>query len=542
MRRAAQEFADKLCDLIEAALATREPAPAPAVATPAAAEPRPPAPSTVSARDSWSPRVLDFIREHPGAAPRNLVDELGIGRKRLFEVLARECSRGTLRKVGTALRVEYYVTDEPAPAASAGAPAVATAAPEPWLDRVVSFLGEYPGAAPRDIIAATGISRRTLFHVLGEAMAAGRVEKRDSAPNVAYHVADGGPPRAVPERSIVAPARSASPIASGDLVAGLAAFVTTHPGCRNSDLEAGLGLTESKLRRVMLLARAAGAVRLEGAKIKSRYYPAAPTAAREEHDAAPPAPTASDRRQAEALTEELEDALTSEMPPERLGIVVAAVVAELRDLRARVPDVDPLAAVVTEALASASTSARDRELGPIVGLGGENVDDWEHEALKARMRLAAFDRATEDEAAREARRADAEAARQRDAAEDDASEFPTLRRATREHPIVLVGGIKKNEVVEQIRRRYGLDVEWVAAQGANARAIDAFVTRVRRGRLGGVVLLEGLFGTTQIKTLREELKAAGVPFAFGDRAGTESIRCAFSELEPALAARAVGDD
>lgn len=101
---------------------------------------------------------------------------------------------------------------------------------------------------------------------------------------------------------------------------------------------------------------------------------------------------------------------------------------------------------------------------------------------------------------------------------------------------MLVGGIKKSEVLDQIREDYSFEAEWVAAQGVNARAVEAFVDRLRHGRVGAVVVLEGLFGHSQAGPIVSTAKAAGVPFAYGGRAGTDTLRRrAFEDLERGLA-------
>ena len=91
-------------------------------------------------------------------------------------------------------------------------------------------------------------------------------------------------------------------------------------------------------------------------------------------------------------------------------------------------------------------------------------------------------------------------------------------------------------MLDQVRHRYGLEAEWIAAQGSQSRAIDAFLERVRHGRVAAVVVLEGLFGTTHVKSVVAALKSAEIPFAYGDRAGTDSLRGAFADLERAVSA------
>jgi hypothetical protein len=89
----------------------------------------------------------------------------------------------------------------------------------------------------------------------------------------------------------------------------------------------------------------------------------------------------------------------------------------------------------------------------------------------------------------------------------------------------------RDEIVAGVRERHGIRVEWEAMQGANARATDHFIARIRRGRIGAVVVLEGLFGHAQVGAIVDACKQSGVPFAYGDTAGKASLRGALLELE-----------
>lgn len=118
--------------------------------------------------------------------------------------------------------------------------------------------------------------------------------------------------------------------------------------------------------------------------------------------------------------------------------------------------------------------------------------------------------------------------------------FPTLQHAVAKRALVLVGGTAKYDTLFQIERRYGLSVEWAAAQGDNV-AVEAFAERARDGELGAVVILEGLFGPAPVGPIVRALKAHDVPYAYGDRAEAESLHRAFSELEETLLHRQTND-
>lgn len=53
----------------------------------------------------------------------------------------------------------------------------------------------------------------------------------------------------------------------------VAAFVAAHPNCRYGEIRSGVTASEGRLDAALKEARARGLIRLEGIKIKSRYFP-----------------------------------------------------------------------------------------------------------------------------------------------------------------------------------------------------------------------------------------------------------------------------
>lgn len=334
-----------------------------------------------------------------------------------------------------------------------------------------------------------------------------------------------------------------------DTAEALVTFVNTHPGCRYSEIVNAVPASSAVLKRALRDAKESGAIRMEGVRIKARYYPEAPVdesvralqaGAQVDAPLAPISSTLSEkqRKHAESILTELDESLSDDMHTIRLGGVLQAIVAQVRQLQERVDPVDPMAARLDRAIRRITAVRAAKELPFLVGLKRGATADWDSLARRARARVDAYDRDTEeipkDRPSRPSARR-AERAKTSEKASEQAESFPALQRTAATLPLVLVGGIKKNEVLSQIELRYGVSVEWVAAQGANARAVDAFVARVKHGKLGAVVILEGLFGHSQVIPIVQALKSHEVPFAYGDRAGTESLRRAFAELESALA-------
>jgi hypothetical protein len=524
------------------------------------AAPRPAAPpvSTASrapATTTLADRIVAWVAEHPRSTPGSIEKSVGGNRKSLYEALAQAREDGRLVKEGSRPRVWYSTPGSAPPAAAPEATEAAEAAAPPAappsppeapasrvFDRVVAFVLAHPeGCAPRDM-AELGASRTALFRALSEASTRGLVRKTGEAPLVTYFPPGAAPPAKAPAR----PAAT-SDLRGESLVEAVVAFVAAHPACRFKELEAATGASKGRLSLAIQEARTAGSIRLEGVKIKSRYFPASapeeaappPTprvateapAARAE---APPAPARAEEEEAtslrgETLLSELDDAIAAGTPDVRLGPLLQAIVAEVRQLQARVPEGSALSHRFDGAIRRITAIRGERNLPFIVGLKRGMTADWEKLALDARRRVAKLDVDAAEAAAPPSSRS------QRSPLRAELEPFPRLSALASEKSIVLVGGIKKNEVLDQVRRNHGLALEWAAMQGANARAADHVVGRIRHGNVGAVVVLEGLTGTTQVKSVVEACKEAGVPYSYGGRAGTESLRSALREIEAASA-------
>lgn len=373
------------------------------------------------------------------------------------------------------------------------------------LRKIVAFVERHPAVMPKDIVAGLKLGRPVVFKALAAACAAGELHKRGGGRTVQYFAGsvDLESPK-TPRMS--EPPRRRERSSGQDMSERLVAFVTAHPGCRYSEIRGALGASTSILQRALRDAKARDAIRMEGSRIKARYYPTT----------APPQLSTEDRERAESTLLQLDQALAQDMPSVRLGAVLQAVVAQVRQLQERATPADPVSPSLDRAIRRITAIRAEKELPFIVGLKRGATADWRALAHQAWARVEAFDRDTQ---------------------EVPKENFPSLQHATDRLPLVLVGGVEKNEVLTQIQSRYGLSVEWTAAQGENARAVDAFIDRVKHEKLAAVVVLEGLFRHAQVLSIVHALKAHKVPFAYGDRADSESLRRAFAELEHTLLER-----
>jgi hypothetical protein len=561
LRDAVRELANRLYDALRAELRDELLAElrrelttgaAPAAELPPNA-PKAPCPS---ATESLAARVVAWVAAHPRATPAAIQEALGGNRKSLHLVLASARESGALVREGTRPRVWYSTPDAAPPAA---APVAADAAKTDVLTRVVAFVGARPdGCTPKDM-DGLGVSRTSLFNALSRAVADGLIQRTGNGRGVAYRPL-GAPPPSLPPvtREARAKAPAAPTVATNDLAGAVAAYVREHPECRYADLQGATGASEGRLRAAINEARAAGTIRMAGVKIKARYFPVeaapppaeAPPPVLRRATVPPPAPAppppappppspgvvAADLAAADAVLRELDEALEDGSHDIRLGALLQAIVAEVRLLQQRVPERHPLAHRLDGTIRRVTAIRAERNLPFITGLKRGATADWSRLSRDARQRVARFDLDAEAVApARKSQRPPPAPKVSPKAHIVEVERLPRLAAIAEERAIVLVGGIKKNEVLEQARRHYALDLEWAAMQGANARAADAVVDRIRHGNIGAVVVLEALTGTTQVKSVVAACKEAGVPFAYGGAAGTESLRSALREIDASAA-------
>jgi hypothetical protein len=120
--------------------------------------------------------------------------------------------------------------------------------------------------------------------------------------------------------------------------------------------------------------------------------------------------------------------------------------------------------------------------------------------------------------------------------DDDAVEIenlPRLQALARSNPIVLVGGIVENKKLEWITKHYGFTPEWIETQNA-VKTVQSLEGRILDGRVGAVVILEGLIGHKHFEPIAAATRQTGTPLTYGDTAGTASLKKGFGEIEEQL--------
>ncbi len=121
--------------------------------------------------------------------------------------------------------------------------------------------------------------------------------------------------------------------------------------------------------------------------------------------------------------------------------------------------------------------------------------------------------------------------------EDEAAQWPEMPRLlalSAEKPVVLLGGVVKQEKLDRLKKHLGGEVEWIATDNGNAQGIASLERRVRDGRVGAVVVLEELIGHRHFAPVVDAARHATVPLAYGAKAGKASIVRALHDIEVML--------
>ena len=276
---------------------------------------------------------------------------------------------------------------------------------------------------------------------------------------------------------------------------------------------------------------------------------APPPPASEQCVTAPPAPKPAPRKptsekdiaHAKRLVAEVE-ALKLDMEnqhPTRLEPLLQAQIAEVRLLLTRLgPDQEYHRQKVTSLISLITALKNEGGVESFVkGLAYGSTGDWEHIAVKSRQKVAKYDNdvSRSEHAINKGKGKSAPAPKVDEVPSTHKwPDLPRLHKLVK--PILLAGGILVPDKLKSVQERFGLEVEWHEIDHDNPRASQALVTRIRGGKVGAIILLEGVMRHSTFKSVTEACNLNGVPYAMGDKAGIASLHGAFAELERQLAA------
>jgi hypothetical protein len=250
-------------------------------------------------------------------------------------------------------------------------------------------------------------------------------------------------------------------------------------------------------------------------------------------------PTRAEIAKAEALLAEFEKA-DAEDHALRLQPMLQAIVAEARQIMGHIEMDHPVHRRLERLMQRIDGFVRGlpEEIGFIKGLSPTFRDNWHLLAQDARRRLQRFDR---DAAQAPAGPRVSRPAKEKERAESpvtyDWPELPNLRKRIEDAGLYLVGGLRREEKIELVKERFGIEPGWFSIDNGSSKDIKGVVKRVRAGRIGAIVFLEGLTSHNAWYDVQAACKATNTPFAAADKAGVASIADALNDIERQLSGK-----
>jgi len=224
----------------------------------------------------------------------------------------------------------------------------------------------------------------------------------------------------------------------------------------------------------------------------------------------------------------------SNQHPTRLFPLLQAIIAEIRHLMNKIPEDNHLHERLEYCIPMIGMMKNEGNVPEYIrGLAHHHDGDWERLAYKNRRRVADYDHDTEQPLS--TRKGNGSPSKAPKAMEPSPvsnhtwPELPGLHALTK--PILLAGGMVVPEKLVSIKERFGLDLEWHEIDHDNPRASQTLVQRIRNGKVGAIILLEGVMRHSTYKPVVELCNLSRIPWAMGDKAGVASIQAAFTELE-----------
>jgi len=224
---------------------------------------------------------------------------------------------------------------------------------------------------------------------------------------------------------------------------------------------------------------------------------------------------------AQRILDEIEDFATSDLrkkPPAQIQTYVQALTAEVRQMLTRLPSTHHLFWQVERSIPLLSKVRGDNcPHNYVRGLAKDHNDDWDRIARESREKLAAFEGEEDVILAKTV----------------TPGEWPTLRARLQNKPLVIIGGIVKDEKLRTIRERFNIEAEWYPTDNGGHKISSNLAHKIRNGGVGAMIILEGLIGHAVSKKLTDAAGDNPTPYALAYRGGVGDLRASFDSLERA---------
>lgn len=109
--------------------------------------------------------------------------------------------------------------------------------------------------------------------------------------------------------------------------------------------------------------------------------------------------------------------------------------------------------------------------------------------------------------------------------------YPFIKRALWDKTICMVGGFNVPGKLDSIYEQTGLKIEWEYFDKGRPRFVDSISDKIKAGRIGAVILLEGLMTHKDYHKITKACKTRSVPCLMGHKGGQGHLIRALAQLE-----------
>jgi hypothetical protein len=109
--------------------------------------------------------------------------------------------------------------------------------------------------------------------------------------------------------------------------------------------------------------------------------------------------------------------------------------------------------------------------------------------------------------------------------------YPFIKQGLSDKAICMVGGFNVPGKLDSIYEQTGLKIEWEYFDKGRPRFVESISDRIKGGRIGAVILLEGLMTHKDFHKIRKACKTRSVPCLMAHKGGQGHLIRAFAQLE-----------